>query len=133
VFFGMIKMRQLFILNCENEVMELRIARPKKEQLILQMPVNSGFHRSRTDPNTLTTQQGRSEAQHQSTIPPERHYTTWPGFPLGHGISEHCTMINLMTKRFLEKCNNVRTTPPCHPNLRPVDANGTVLAGVVDL
>jgi hypothetical protein len=124
---------QLFGLDRDNQRIQFGISVAKKKQLVLQVSMNGCLDRSRTNPNALTAQQRGQEAQHQSAISPQRHYAAGPRISTGHGVTKQSAMSDFMAERFLEKRNDIWTPATRHINLRTIDANGAVLACVVDL
>ena len=120
-------------MNRKYQRMEFDIALSEEKQLIPQMLVHCGFNCRRANPNSLPSGKRCQKSQHIPAISPQRHNAAGPCMAFRHRVAKHRTMIDFVSQRFLKKRNNVRTAPSSHPNLRPVNPNGAVLAGVVHL
>ena len=133
IVLGVMQVRQLLELNALDEIMKLGIASAQEEQLVLKMPVHRRLHRRRANPNSLPAHQRGHRAENISAIAPKRHHPAGPRAARRHRRSEQRAVIDLMRQRLFQKRHDIRAAPPGNPNLRPVNPDRAMLAGMVDL
>jgi hypothetical protein len=129
----MVQMHELLTLNCFDETIKIRVPVLQKAQLIFEMPVHSSLDCGGADPDALTTQQGCQAPQYQSAIPPQGHNTAWACTSLRHRAAKLRTMIDLVTESFFQKNDYVWVPAARDPDLRTINADRSILSGMIDL
>lgn len=130
---GMIEMFDLLDLNGCDHDSELFVASGEEMQLLLKMPMYGLFNRLGARHDRIASHQGCYQAKNTAADPPQGHGRAGAGLTHWHGIAELSAMGNLMRQRFLQEGYEVGGSPAGDAELGSVNANGTVLPGVIDL
>ena len=110
-----------------------RIARGNHAQLILEMGQNDALDGFRRQGDRSCAQQTSDKSKREPTKPAQMEAPAAPNSPASQFIAEQRAMALLVAEEFLDLREHSRRSPPGDPSLSPVDTDGPVFAGVINL
>ena len=120
-------------LDLLDEDLELFVPAPQEGNLLVHVLMHGLLDSLRADHNHIAPHQRRHQPEQVSAGAPKPHRPARPCPALGHRLEEFSAMVDFMLKHGKQERQEVALPKPCDVQLRPVDANGAVFPGVVDL